>query len=639
MKANDPKNEIYELKERIHYLEKINRLTLDALDTVGSLGDFQRNISNLDDRSNILDEARERVLKLLPLQAVAFFLIDESTSEFYLATCTPEKFSDSVQKEVDNAIETGTFAWALRENRAVIVSTDDYENRLILHLITTASRNRGMFVGILSGDEKDIPQVSLSLLSIVMQNSANTIESMELYDMIRQINVNLEKTVAQRTEELTYRLEFENLVASLSTTFINLSTDEIDDGIQNALETIGLFIGADHGFVLIRPDNTDPPKECFEWCKDDENLVISPLGDAALATDPLLMTCHEKTESIYIPSVAEIPADHKQNSRLFDERNIQALIRVPIVTGGTAIGVFGFEAVSHQESWSEEITSEIKIIGDVLINALERKWSEKERKKLEVQLQHTHKMKGIGTLAAGVAHELNQPLMVIRTFVQMLLRKAGENSEYLEEIQMMEKNTGRMKNIIDHLRDFSRQTPSEVMPVDVNLMVEDAFLLVSEQLRQSRIEVEKDLAAELPEVMGSINQLEQVFVNLLTNAMDAVKEDNGNASPENRSGQGDVKTRTDGMVKIITRMAYDADTVVEILVCDNGHGISEEAISHVFDPFFTTKDVGKGTGLGLSISYGIMKEHHGSLEIVETGSAGSTFSMKLPVLQPSQLLS
>ena len=615
MKANDPKNEIPALKERIHYLENINHLTLDALDTAASLGDFQKNISNLDDRSNILDEARDRVLKLLPLQTTAFFLIDESSSEFYLAACTPEKLSDSVQKEVDKAIENGTFAWALRENRAVIVSTDDYENRLILHLITTASRSRGMFAGILSGDEKDIPQVSLSLLSIVMQNIANTIESLELYDMIRQINVNLEKTVAQRTEELTYRLEFENLVASLSTTFINLSTNEIDDGIQNALETIGLFIEADHGFVLIRPDNTDQPKECFEWCKDDDNLVIAHRGDAALEAEPLLMNCLEKTESIYIPSMAEMPAEDKNGSRLFNERNIQALIRVPIVTGGAAIGVLGFEAVSHKESWSEEIASEIKIIGDVLINALERKWSEKERKKLEVQLQHTHKMKGIGTLAAGVAHELNQPLMVIRTFVQMLLRKVGENSEYLEEIQMMEKNTARMKNIIDHLRDFSRQTPSEVMPVDVNLMVEDAFLLVSEQLRQSNIEVEKDLAAELPEVMGSVNQLEQVFVNLLTNAMDAVKENNGNASPENGSGQGDAKTRADGKVKIITRMADDAGLAVEILVGDNGQGIPEEALSHVFDPFFTTKDVGKGTGLGLSISYGIMKEHPETLKL------------------------
>jgi signal transduction histidine kinase len=639
MKTNDPQNEIPALKARIQYLENINRLTLDALDTAASLGDFQENISNLDDRFDILEEARVRVLKLLPLQATAFFLINESTSEFYMAVCTPEKFKDSVQKEVDNAIDNGTFAWAHRENRAVIVSTKNYKNRLVLHLITTVSRSRGMFVGILSGDEKDIPQVSLSLLSIVMQNTANAIESMELYGMIRKINVNLEKIVAQRTEELTYRLEFENLVANLSTTFINLPTDEIDNGIRSALETIGRFIGADHGFVLIRPEDIDQPKECFEWCKEDDRRVIAPAGDAALASEPLLMNCLEKAESLYISSVAELPAEDKNGSNLSDEQTIQALIRIPIATGGTAIGVLGFDAVSRKESWSKETASEIKIFGEVLINALERKWSEKERKALEIQLQHTHKMKGIGTLAAGVAHELNQPLMVIRTFAQMFLRKIGENSDYLEEIQMMEKNTGRMKNIIDHLRNFSRQTPSEMKSVDVNSMVEDAFLLMNEQLRQAGIEVEKDLGAELPEVMGSINQIEQVFVNLVTNAMDAIKENNGNASQGKGQNKDDTKNRVDGKVKIISRRADNSDMAVEILVSDNGRGIPEEAVSRVFDPFFTTKDVGKGTGLGLSISYGIMKEHNGDLEIVETGSAGSTFSMKLPVLPPSRLLS
>ena len=117
---------------------------------------------------------------------------------------------------------------------------------------------------------------------------------------------------------------------------------------------------------------------------------------------------------------------------------------------------------------------------------------------------------------------------------------------------MMEKNTGRMKNIIDHLLNFSRQTPSEMRSVDVNSMVQDAFLLMNEQLRQAGIEVEKDLAAELPEVMGSINQIEQVFVNLITNAMDAIKENNWNASPEKGSDKYDAPPPADGKVKIIS---------------------------------------------------------------------------------------
>ncbi len=624
MSPQNSQDEIQTLKERVEYLENINRLTMDALDLAGSLGDFQKNIRNLEDRSSILEETRARVLKLLPLRATAFFLIDESSSEFYLAKCTPDHFSDQVQKEVDQTIENGTFAWALREKRPVILSTKDYKGRLILHLMTTASRSRGMFVGILSGDIKDIPHVSLSLLSIVMLNSANALESLELYGMIRKINDNLEKIVAQRTEELTYRLQFENLVSHLSTTFINLSVDDIGSGIQNALEAIGRFVGADHGFVSIRTDDDTGSKEHFEWCQDRTESIIDPSSGSTMASYPFYRQCLETSQSIHI-SPTNTPPTLKKAGRNWQGRDLQSLILVPMMKEGAAIGALGFDSTEPRKAWTEETTYEIKIVADMLMHVLERKWSESERKELEIQLQHTHRMKGIGTLAAGVAHELNQPLMVIRTFVQMMLRNIEEDSEYYEEIMMMEKNTGRMKSIIDHLRDFSRQTPSELKPVDVNALVEDAFLLVNEQLRRSHIRVEKELGTGLPEVMGSFNQLEQVLVNLVTNAMDAIEDNRGNPASQG----GDPENRSDGMLKIITRLADDAEHV-EILVSDNGKGIPEAKVSRVFEPFFTTKDVGKGTGLGLSISYGIIKDHHGNIEVMQTGPAGSTFSMKLP---------
>jgi hypothetical protein len=244
--TQEPNRHFGNLEERLQYLEEVNRLTLDALEMAASLADFQTSLRNLDDTSAILKETTARVRQLIPFQTAAFFLVNETSSEFFLADCTPEKHSDLVQEEVDFLIDNGMFAWALRERRPVIFSSRDYQKRLVLHVMTTSSRTRGMFVGVLARGEKDIPQVSLSLLSIVMQNSANALESFQLYTIIKDINVNLEKMVQARTEELTYRVNFENLIASTSTTFINLAPDEIDRGINDALKAIGDFISADH---------------------------------------------------------------------------------------------------------------------------------------------------------------------------------------------------------------------------------------------------------------------------------------------------------------------------------------------------------------------------------------------------------
>jgi PAS domain S-box-containing protein len=183
-------------------------------------------------------------------------------------------------------------------------------------------------------------------------------------------------------------------------------------------------------------------------------------------------------------------------------------------------------------------------------------------KNLQAQLVQSGKLASIGELAAGVAHELNQPLMIIRTTAQLMLRKQSRDSlagvELLEKLNTIEKNTKRMMNIINHLRTFSRQTKSEFTPVSVNKIIQDSFLMIGEQLSLRDIAVTQDLSSDLPKVRGDTNQLEQVFL------------------------------------------------------------------------IYTTKEVGKGTGLGLSISYGIIQDHKGEIDVVETGPAGTTFRIRLP---------
>ncbi len=193
-----------ELEARIQYLEDVNRFTLDALDMAASLGDFQASINKMQQPSDILGDARSRTKQLIPFQSVAFLLVDEGSSDFYVADTEGEEMAPYVQAEVDFLIENGTFGWALREHRPIIVSSRDFKDRVVLHTMTTTSRIRGMFFGILDSGNPDLPDVSLSLLSIILLNTANALESFELYKMIRDINLDLEKKIQERTKQLEY---------------------------------------------------------------------------------------------------------------------------------------------------------------------------------------------------------------------------------------------------------------------------------------------------------------------------------------------------------------------------------------------------------------------------------------------------
>jgi len=246
-------------------------------------------------------------------------------------------------------------------------------------------------------------------------------------------------------------------------------------------------------------------------------------------------------------------------------------------------------------------------------------------KNVQTQLVQSGKLASIGELAAGVAHELNQPLMIIRTTAQLMLRKQTKNvldtAKLSQNLNSIEKNTKRMMNIIDHLRTFSRQRKTEFTLVNVNEIIQDSFLMIGEQLSLRNIEVIKDFSGDIPKVLGDANQLEQVFLNLLANARDAIE-----SKFEARGGGAELQKK----IVITTHVSGDGKDTVEILFKDTGSGIPQETLENIFDPFYTTKEVGKGTGLGLSITYGIIQDHKGKVDVLETGPGGTTFRIRLP---------
>ncbi len=241
----------------------------------------------------------------------------------------------------------------------------------------------------------------------------------------------------------------------------------------------------------------------------------------------------------------------------------------------------------------------------------------RERLKIEEQLQQTHlqllqseKMASVGKLAAGVAHEINNPLGGILIYASLMLEDMAEDDPRRSDIQRIVQETTRCKEIVKSLLEFGHQSGPKFEPMDVNRAIVDGLFFLENQAIFHNIEVTKDLDPFLPRIMGNASQLKQVFMNMAVNAADAMA---GN-----------------GRLTIQTRLSED-ETLVQVAFTDTGVGIPEENLSKIFDPFFTTKEVGKGTGLGLAVCYGIVEKHGGHIEVESKVGEGTTFRIILPV--------
>jgi len=256
----------------------------------------------------------------------------------------------------------------------------------------------------------------------------------------------------------------------------------------------------------------------------------------------------------------------------------------------------------------------IHIMGDLRETTAEIQRREQELRDKQEQLVQAGKLATLGELTTGVAHELNNPLNNIGLFMGNALDLIGlgvtDREHIARELQNAMRQVRKATEIISHLRTFGRVAPVSRELVSMNQVIGRALSLMQEQLRLREIEVELDVSAQRAVVMGNPIQLEQVLINLLTNARDALVE-----SPR----------------KIIHISCEVRDGVVDLAFSDTGPGIPEGLERRIFDPFFTTKEVGQGTGLGLSITYGIIKEHGGTIAVANRPGEGATFLIRLPL--------
>ena len=260
----------------------------------------------------------------------------------------------------------------------------------------------------------------------------------------------------------------------------------------------------------------------------------------------------------------------------------------------------------------KERKEEIKKYTTTLEEMVEERTGELRRS--HAQLIQTEKLASMGKLAGYIAHEINNPIGVIVSRAECILMDADEKkySDYLiKDIEVIRKHSNRIGTIARGILAFSKKSPMEFSFTDINEIIDETLLLLEKQFSQNNIHFNKNMDYSIPKVYGNSNQLQQVFFNIFYNARDAMP------------GGGDIRISSQ----------YDGNRVVSILISDSGVGIPEENLDIVFDPFFTTKEDEKGTGLGLSIVYGIIKSHHGEINITSKVGEGTTFEIQLPLKQ------
>ncbi len=243
---------------------------------------------------------------------------------------------------------------------------------------------------------------------------------------------------------------------------------------------------------------------------------------------------------------------------------------------------------------------------------LERRRASEEKRVLEDQLRHADRLATIGQLAAGVAHELNEPLGAILGFGQLARQSAGLPEQAAQDIDKILGAALHAREVVRKLMLFARQTPPRMSPVSLNDLAEEGLYFIESRCARSGVQLVRELDPLLPRVTADRGQMQQVLVNLAVNAVQAMP-DGG---------------------KLVIRTAHDADSVT-LEVVDTGMGMDETVRSQIFVPFFTTKEVGQGTGLGLAVVHGIVAAHGGSIGVVSRPGEGARFTIRLPWSQPS----
>ena len=575
------KERMRSLSKEAQGLENEKRVLLEALESAADPDNFQTSLNDIDDPRLILQQAHDRIRRVLDFKIITFYLVNEEDSDFYQAFTEPVTAAETIAREVNALIDDRTFAWALRRNKPLIVSSINKREKIILHSLNTPWRARGILVGILASPEKKITDISLFLFSITIINCSNALESFELYRRIKDKNIELQKNITMLKESGKKLAEEEEKYRAL-------------------------FEQSTNSIILYDPETRMPVQFNHLAC---ENLGYTHEEFRDLKMEDYSLTTLEEIKNWLYYAI-------KHGRHFFETRLRRKNGEIRDIT------------VNVRSIHIGDQTYLLTLLDDIT----EKKRAEAERLLLEKQLHQAQKMESLGTLAGGIAHDFYNILGVILGYGELSLTELpdepGDSLSLRQNIENLLKAVIRAKELVQQILTFSRQGDGKHKPLNVNAIAKETLKLLRSTL-PTNIEINQTIGKEINMVMGTPTQIQQVIMNLCTNSLHAMGANHGILSLDVR--KVDIgKELIKGNIVICEKM--EPGPYVQVTVSDTGHGISPAIMERVFDPFFTTKPPGQGSGLGLSVVHGIVKSLNGNIAIESQLDQGTTIRVWFPII-------
>jgi signal transduction histidine kinase/integral membrane sensor domain MASE1 len=421
--------------------------------------------------------------------------------------------------------------------------------------------------------------------------------------------------------QLAQRLRFEELLSRLSQAFVLIPSDQIGPVFQYCLARIGEFHGVDCALLVKFTDGPrlHEPEIVETWiapsCEDLQTTVV--VDDFPWVVDRL-----RQKETVIAPNVDALPAEASRDREAFQASGLKSGLAIPLIAGDRVIGALVL-ASKAERGWSEGVIIRVHLLAEVLTNALSRKQADDAMHAIEhlrAELAHVSRVATLGELTVSLAHQLNQPLTAILSNAQAARRLLTHSPPDLEELRailsdIVDDDT-RAADIIKHVRSLLKKGEPELMPVDVNSLVQGVARLVSTDAIRRHVSLTMDLAPGLVLVQGDRVQLQQALLNLLLNAFDAVSD-----GGDGRCVHVRVE-RVDGR--------HNHSEFVQVSVIDSGVGFADGRMETAFEPFYTTK-IG-GMGMGLPIARSIIEAHAGRIRVMNNEGGGATVQFTLPAV-------
>jgi two-component system NtrC family sensor kinase len=504
-------------------------------------------------------------------------------------------------------------------------------------------------------------KIILSVIIVVV-----VIEGLFLYLNIRSLS----RQILNKTEEEAFNLS-ETIRLSIRNAMIKDRRDEYQRIIDDVAERKGITevrIFNKQGEITVSSDKekvgtvVDKKAEaCYGCHREGEAKVLLPSDSKTriyhtekesllglinpIYNEPSCYPCHPKTLNVLgvLDTMISLVGFEKERAQIYNRMMVSGVVSVIVLSFllsllltrfvnrpidkllaatktaahgdlDQTVGVRSHDELGELADSFNNMISELKHSRDAIeewTQTLEHRVQERtqELQQVQDQLIRAGKMAAIGELAAGVAHEINNPLTGVLTFSSLLLKKVDANHPWKKDLENIVQQTTRCRNIVRGLLDFARQRKPDKKEWDIHTLIDRTITLVENQAPFQNIKFVKNFKPDMPMLFIDADQIQQVFMNIVINAADAM------------AGNG-------GTLTIKTEMR---DGRAEISFTDTGCGMTREQLSKLFTPFYTTKETGKGTGLGLAISYGIIQSHSGEIEAESEVGSGSTLKVKLPV--------